>query len=67
MIDRITGMGALRSAPQLRERLLRRIGSWSWNDEVGSIAVDGRADANGRFGAPLVQSRRSAFVKSFGC
>ena len=34
----MTGMGALQSAPQLRERLLRRIGSWSWNDEVGSKA-----------------------------
>ena len=34
MIDRTTYMGALQSAPQLRERLLRRIGSWSWNDEV---------------------------------
>jgi hypothetical protein len=32
----MTGLGALQSAPQLRERLLRRIGSWSWNDEVGS-------------------------------
>jgi hypothetical protein len=32
-------MGALQSAPQLHERLLRRIGSWSWNEEPGSRAV----------------------------
>jgi len=36
------------------------------NVRIGSSAADGLADANGRFGAPLVQSRRSVLVKSFG-
>ena len=33
------GLGALQSAPQLRERLLLRIETWAWNDEVGSKPV----------------------------
>src|ERR1019366_6913262 len=41
--------------PQLRERLLLRIRTKPWNDEVGSGAADARADANGRFRTPVVQ------------
>jgi hypothetical protein len=44
------GIGRSAVGAPLRERLLRRIGSWSWNDEVGSIPVVRLRPVNDRHG-----------------